>query len=419
MIFLCHYFSQTVNLFQDGTLTHSPTHPLTRSPAHPLTRSPAHPLTRSPAHPLTSSPANMSASTKFYPLRVRDLRRETVETVSVAFEVPGELRDLFRFTQGQYLTLRTVIDGADQRRSYSICAAPHEHDLRVAIKKVPGGVFSTYANERLRMGDELRVMPPQGRFFTELSPNNQNVYVAFVAGSGITPVISILKTVLHEEPNSRFLLFYGNRSFDHIIFREQLEELKNRYPQRLAIHHVLSRESLGADLFHGHLNGDKCRAYARLLFRPEEVAAFFLCGPEEMIFDIKDGLGELGVPASSIHYELFTAPGAAKRATVSEIVRSSEAFDAAITVHQDGMQFDFQLQSDGSTLLDAAMRAGADLPFSCKGGVCSTCKAKVLEGEVVMELCYGLEPDEIAAGYVLTCQSHPKSRKVVVSFDHA
>lgn len=358
----------------------------------------------------------MSATTKFYHLRVRDLRRETADTVSVAFEVPEELHDLFHFTQGQYLTLRTVIDGSDQRRSYSICSAPHENDLRVAIKKVPGGVFSTFANERLQVGDELRVMPPQGRFFTELKPENRNLYVAFAAGSGITPILSILKSVLHTEPNSRFLLFYGNRGFDHIIFREQLEELKNRYPDRLAVYHVLSRESLGADLFHGRLDGEKCRAYSRILFRPEEVDACFLCGPEEMIFEVKNVLEEAGMPAGKIHYELFTTPGMTKKAaTAGE--RSADTFDASITVLQDGMQFDFQLQSDGSTLLDAAMRAGADLPFSCKGGVCSTCKAKVLEGEVNMELCYGLEPDEIAAGYVLTCQAHPKSKRVVVSFD--
>jgi ring-1,2-phenylacetyl-CoA epoxidase subunit PaaE len=359
----------------------------------------------------------MAATTKFYPLRVRDLRRETADTVSVAFDVPDELRDLFQFVQGQYLTLRTVIDGSDQRRSYSICTAPHEQDLRVAIKKVPGGVFSTFSNERLQIGDELRVMPPQGRFFTELNHGNQNLYVAFAAGSGITPVVSILKSVLHAEPNSRFLLFYGNRSFDHIIFREQLEELKNGYPDRLAVHHVLSRESLGADLFHGRLNGEKCRAYTRILFRPEEVDAFFLCGPEELIFEMKNVLEEQGVPIEKIHYELFTAPGAAKKVPAADAIRATDAFDAAITVIQDGMQFDFHLQSDGSTLLDAAMRAGADLPFSCKGGVCSTCKAKVLEGEVNMELCYGLEPDEVEAGYVLTCQAHPKSKKVVVSFD--
>lgn len=357
----------------------------------------------------------MSATTKFYTLRVRDLRRETADTVSVAFDVPEEWRELFRFTQGQYATLRTVIDGSDQRRSYSICAAPHEGELRVAVKKVPGGVFSTYVNERLRVGDELRVMPPQGRFYTELNPANRNLYVAFAAGSGITPVISILKSVLHQEPESRFILFYGNRGFDQIIFREQLEDMKNRYPDRLAVHHVLSRESPGADLFHGRLDGEKCRAYCRFLFQPLEVDTFFLCGPEAMTSAVKSTLEELGVDTKSIHTELFTAPGAPRFAPPA--AERGNTFDASVTVIQDGMQFDFILPSDGSTLLDAAMRAGADLPFSCKGGVCSTCKARVLEGEVAMDLCYGLEPDEVDAGYVLTCQSHPKSKKVVVSYD--
>ena len=359
----------------------------------------------------------MSASTKFYTLRVLDIRPETADTVSVALEVPEALRELFRFKQGQYLTLRTLIDGIDQRRSYSICSAPHENELRVAIKKVEGGVFSTFANERLRVGDELRVMPPQGRFFTELDIANHNLYVAFAAGSGITPVISILKSVLHQEPKSRFLLFYGNRSFDYIIFREQLEELKNRFPSRLALHHVLSRESIGAELFYGRLDGYKCRAYSQRLFAPEDVDAFFLCGPEEMTLEIKSTLEALGVPAGRIHLELFTTPGAAKKALSTAGSAHKNAFDASVTVIQDGMQFDFRLPSDGSTLLDAAMRAGADLPFSCKGGVCSTCKARILEGEVAMEVCYGLETDEIEAGYVLTCQSHPKSQKLVVSFD--
>lgn len=359
----------------------------------------------------------MSATTKFYTLRVRDLRRETSDTISVAFDVPEDLRELFHFTAGQHLTLRANIDGSDQRRSYSLCTAPYENELRVAIKKVPGGVFSTFANERLRVGDELRVMPPQGRFLAETSSLHKNLYVAFAAGSGITPVISILKSVLHEEPGSRFILFYGNRGFDQIIFREQLEELKNRYPARLAVHHVLSRESLGADLFHGRIDGNKCRAYSRFLFQPAEVNAFFLCGPEAMTFEVKSTLEVLGVDPKKIHYELFATAGIPQGQAVRTSVSHQNAFDASVTVIQDGQQFDFTLLSDGSTLLDAAMRAGADLPFSCKGGVCSTCKARVLEGEVTMELCYGLEPEEVAAGYVLTCQSHPKSKKVVVSFD--
>lgn len=357
-------------------------------------------------------------SSHFHPLRVRDVRRETPDTVSISFDVPETLLDTFSFTQGQYLTLRQQIDGTSVRRSYSICTGVYERDLRVAVKKIQGGVFSTYANEQLKVGDVLDVMPPQGRFFTPLDPTRKRLYVAFASGSGITPIMSILKTTLEVEQDSQFMLFYGNRGFDHVIFREQLEELKSLYPRRLVVHHVFSRENLGSDWFFGRLNGAKCTQYAQLLFVPAEVDAFFLCGPEEMVFEVKDALERAEADASKIHMELFTTPGQVKRQTDQPPKAPSDAFDAHITVHQDGMVFDFTLPSDGSTILDAAMRAGADLPFSCKGGVCSTCKAKVLEGEASMDLCYGLEPDEVAAGFVLTCQAHPKSRKLVVSFEH-
>ncbi len=355
------------------------------------------------------------SNTHFYTLTVREVRRETVDTISVAFNVPAEYVDAFAFTQGQYLTLRATINGEDLRRSYSICSAPHEGELRVAIKKVDGGIFSTWANTSLKVGDTLEAMPPQGRFFTPLNPDKKSWYAAFASGSGITPIISILKTVLVQEPLSRFTLFYGNRGFDHIIFREELESLKNIYPERFAVHHVLSRESLGSDLFHGRLDGSKCQSFARFLFNPTEIDAVFLCGPEEMIFSIKDTLTTLGTPPKNIHFELFTTAGSIKKTKAPQ--EETPSFEAEITVIQDGTQFDFLLPSKGSTLLDAAMRAGADLPFSCKGGVCSTCKAKVLEGSVNMEINYGLEPDEVAAGYVLTCQAHPVSKKVVVSFD--
>ncbi len=360
----------------------------------------------------------MSATTKFYPLTVCDLRRETADTVSVAFSVPPEYEELFRFIQGQYLTLRADWGVGEVRRSYSICSGVEEGELRVAIKKVAGGLFSTFANEQLKKGDTLEVMPPQGRFFTPLDPTQSRLYVAFAAGSGITPILSILKTVLAREPHSRFILFFGNRSFDQVIFHEALELLKNRYPDRLSVHHVFTKEMTGSDLFYGRMDADKCRQFARLLFDPLEVSAFFLCGPEDMIFQVKDTLSALGADARKIHFELFTTPGAARK-TAAPIVTAAAAdrFDAAVTVIQDGAQFDFLLVSDGSTVLDAAMRAGADLPFSCKGGVCSTCKAKVLEGEVSMDLCYALEPDELEAGYVLTCQAHPKSKRLVVSFD--
>jgi ring-1,2-phenylacetyl-CoA epoxidase subunit PaaE len=355
-------------------------------------------------------------ATKFYPLTVRDLRQETLDTVSIAFEVPDALGALFQFTQGQYLTLRTQLGGEEVRRSYSICSGVTDHELRVAVKQIPDGVFSTYAKTQLKIGDVLEVMPPQGRFYTELTTEEAKTYVAFVSGSGITPVMSILKTTLATAPKSRFLLFYGNRGFDQIIFREQLEALKNQYPDRLSVHHVLSRESLGSPLFYGRIDAEKCQQYARLLFDPKTIDAYFLCGPADMIFTVKSTLESLGVDAKAIHFELFNTTGAPTQTTRIS-AQATTTFEAEITLIQDGESFNFILPSAGSTILDAAMRAGADLPFSCKGGVCSTCKAKILEGSAAMELCYGLEPDEVAAGYVLTCQAHPTSKKLVVSFD--
>lgn len=354
-------------------------------------------------------------SFQFHPLKVRDLRRETADTVSISFELPQNVREAFRYKQGQHLTLKTEINGEEVRRSYSICTATQENDLRVAVKKVDGGLFSTWANENLKVGDYLEVMAPQGHFFTELQPDHEKLYVAFAAGSGITPVMSILHSTLVEEPRSSFMLFYGNRSFDTIIFREQLETLKNLYPDRLSVHHVLSRESLGNELFKGRIDGAKCRRFAKFFFNPSEVDAFFLCGPEEMVFEVKDMLAELGVDPKTVHFELFTTTGIRNKPSALKVAK--ESFEASITVIQDGAQFDFNLPSDGSTLLDAAMRAGADLPYSCKGGVCSTCKARILEGKVEMSVNYGLEPDEVEAGYVLTCQSHPLTERVVVSFD--
>ncbi len=224
--------------------------------------------------------------------------------------------------------------------------------------------------------------------------------------------MSILRSTLALEPRSRFILFYGNRSFDTIIFREQLEELKNLHPERLSVHHVLSRESLGNDLFKGRIDSAKCRRFGTVFFDPKEVDAFFLCGPEEMVFDVKDALDELGANPKNVHFELFTTTGIKNKPAENTAVK--EVFEASITVIQDGAQFDFNLPSDGSTLLDAAMRAGADLPFSCKGGVCSTCKARIMEGKVEMTVNYGLEPDEVEMGYVLTCQSHPTTKRVVV-----
>lgn len=352
--------------------------------------------------------------TRFYPLKVRDLRRETAECVSISFEIPAELAPKFQFKQGQYLTLRAQIGGEEVRRSYSICSSPSENELRIAVKKVDEGRFSTFANEVLKKGDLIEVMPPQGRFFTEMEEKNAKTYLGFAAGSGITPVMGILKTVLFQEPNSQFILFYGNKNFDGIIFREELEALKNRFPARLSIHHILSKETLSAPLFQGRLSGEKCERFARHFFDPKTVDEAFICGPEDMTFDLQKTLISLGIDKKRVHFELFGTPTPRKQ---TESARPKNDLEADVVVILDGTQFMFPLAAEGEPLLDAAMRAGADLPFSCKGGVCCTCKARVLDGEVEMDINYALEPEEVEAGYILTCQAHPRSQRLMVTFD--
>lgn len=351
----------------------------------------------------------------FHHLQVKDIRRETTDCVSIAFHIPEALATNFQFTQGQYLTLRTTIKGEDIRRSYSICTSPKEADLRVAIKQVPNGRFSTYANQQLQVGATLQVMPPMGNFYTQLAPDNAHHYVAFAAGSGITPIMSILKTVLEVEPQSRFTLFFGNKTTDSILFREELEALKNIHLERLSIHHILSRESTGSMLFDGRITQEKCERFTNLLFDPTAVDAYFLCGPEAMILDVQDALLQTGVDKKKIHFELFTTPGQAKQQRA--ISKKEVVKDAAITIQLDGASYSFPMTSAETTLLDAALEGGLDLPFACKGGVCCTCRAKVIEGAASMDVNYALEPDEVAAGYILTCQAHPTTPKVAIDFD--
>jgi len=353
---------------------------------------------------------------KFHPLRIRDIRRESSDCVSIAFEVPEGLQEAYEFTQGQYLTLRAEIDGEELRRSYSICSSPADEELRVAIKRVEGGRFSTFANEHLKPGQSIDVMTPMGRFHTPLDPASEKHYVAFAAGSGITPVMSILKTVLVREPRSRFTLFYGNSKVDTIIFREALEGLKNRFMGRFSVHHVLSREQLDSDWFCGRLDGAKAEAYCRFLIDPEEVDEFFLCGPYPMIESISEALQGLGVDKGRIHFELFTPAGGWKQpAPASD--RRRQKVDSTITVTLDGKSFTFPMTTAEDNILEAAQRTGADLPYACKGGVCSTCRARLEAGEVDMAVNYALEEEELAAGYILTCQAYPKSDHVTVNFD--
>jgi ring-1,2-phenylacetyl-CoA epoxidase subunit PaaE len=354
---------------------------------------------------------------KFHRLKVKEVRRETTACVSVAFEVPAPYSRSYQFLPGQYLTLRTEIDGEEVRRSYSICSSPGEGELRVAIKKIPGGKFSTFANDRLRPGEMLDVMTPTGNFHVPLDAAHQKQYVAFAAGSGITPVISLLKTILVQEPRSTFLLFYGNRTTDSIIFREELEGLKNRHLGRFSLVHVLSREDTGSDLLSGRIDPAKLPLIFSRIAEIRETDEFFLCGPAEMVVGLKAYLENTGVDRKKIHVELFHA--GTEQHPNSNLPQSHTVPGLQTQVHirLDGNALHFKMKGQEQTLLDAALAAGADLPFSCKGGVCCTCKARLLEGKVEMALNYALEPEEVAAGYILTCQARPLTDVLNVDFD--
>lgn len=353
----------------------------------------------------------------FHKLRVKEVRRETPDCVSIAFNVPETLREDFLFEQGQNITIKKEIEGEEIRRSYSICSAPFENELRVAVKMVDGGKFSSFANALLKPGDELDVLPPTGKFNTKLQSTNSKRYLAFAAGSGITPVISIIKTTLQTEPASQFTLVFGNRGRSTIIFFEELEGLKNKYLNRFNFINILSREKTDAPINSGRIDPTKLSDLNKLVDY-QNTDEFFICGPEEMIFCVKDFLEQRGIDKKKIHFELFTTPGQ-KQAGVR--IREQGVEDlgpqSKITVKLDGRSFDFNLGFNGENILDAALKQGADLPFACKGGVCCTCKAKLLEGEVDMEVNWGLEHEEVEQGFILTCQSHPKTEKVVVDFD--
>ena len=356
---------------------------------------------------------------RFETLVVKQVRRETPDCVSIALDVPAALRDSFQFLPGQYVTLRKDFNGEEVRRSYSICSAPSEQVLRIGVKEVPNGQFSAYANRVLQPGDALDVMPPLGKFIVQANTANKKNYVAFAAGSGITPILSIMKTVLETEPKSQFTLFYGNRQKASIIFREEIEYLKNVYTERLSIFHILSGEELGAELFSGRIDKNRVKRLAALLFDAQSVDDYYLCGPEPMIHAVRDVLEEKGVDKTRIHFELFTSATKLQAGAGTEKPKAQEgqSFKSAVKVIMDGDEFEFSLQSDGKTILDAAMASGIDVPFSCKGAVCCTCLARVKEGEVVMEKNYSLTDKEVADGLILTCQAHPKTANVTVDYD--
>jgi len=350
---------------------------------------------------------------RFHPLRVAEIRRETPDCVSLKFEVPAEVANDFRFMQGQHIGLRAVLDGEELRRSYSVCSGCDDDELRVAVKKVAGGRFSIWVNDELKPGDAIDVLTPEGRFFTALSPAHEKHYVAFAAGSGITPVLSLIRTTLAREPRSRFTLVYGNRRMSSVMFHEALEDLKDRYLTRFALYNVFSREEQDVELFNGRIDAAKVRQFLAALIPAATIDEAFVCGPASMIDEVEQALIDGGVARDHVHVERFGVPGAASNAPIDD----AEAAEAKLTLVIDGVRREVDFHRGQHSILDAGRAAGLDLPYSCKGGMCRTCRGKLLDGQVKMAKNYALEPHEVAAGFVLTCQSYPLTERVVISYD--
>lgn len=350
----------------------------------------------------------------FHALRVADVRPETDDSVSVTFEVPDQLADEYRYLPGQHVTLKATIDGQDVRRSYSICANANTGQLRVGIKRLPGGAFSTYATSDLAAGDVLEVMPPVGEFTITPDPAAANHYGAIAAGSGITPVLSLIATTLESEPESRFTLVFGNRGAQSIMFLDELEGLKDRYPARFQLVHVLSREGGEIPLFTGRLDEDKLAGLFEQVVDAKSVDDWYLCGPYEMVQSARAALAAYGVADDAIHDELFFA-GPIDPASLPPIPED-DAGTVELRFSLDGRSSSVRMRPETS-VLDAALSVRRELPYSCKGGMCASCKARVLEGEVEMTKNYALVEADLDAGFVLTCQAHPTSEVVVVDFD--
>ncbi|QOL51315.1 1,2-phenylacetyl-CoA epoxidase subunit PaaE [Massilia litorea] len=353
---------------------------------------------------------------KFYPLTVAKVKHETRDAVAVTFAVPPELKSTFAYQQGQHLTLRAQISGEDVRRSYSICSAVQDEQLRVAIKKTPGGLFSNWANDSLQAGATLEVMPPMGHFNVPLDPDSERHYLAFAAGSGITPILSIIKTTLLAEPKSRFTLVYGNRASSSVIFRDELTDLKDIYMGRLKLVYVMSREQQDIELFNGRITGEKCSAFLRHWIDVQDIDVAFICGPEDMMHGVSKSLQDAGMAKEKIRIELFAASIPKHEHKPRPIVEGAR-HQTEVTVIMDGSAASFTMDKDKESILDAGLRAGIDMRYSCKGGVCSTCRCKVVEGNVEMDVNYALEDYEVARGFVLSCQAFPITDTVIVDFD--
>jgi ring-1,2-phenylacetyl-CoA epoxidase subunit PaaE len=361
--------------------------------------------------------------TSFHSLRVARIEPDTDEAVVVTFDVPPNLRAVFGFTQGQHLTLKKVVDGQELRRSYSICAGVDDGELRVGVRKVKGGLFSNWINQQLAVGDTIEVMAPQGRFFVPTDPLSTRHYLGVAGGSGITPILSIMKTVLGREPMSRFTLLYGNRALRSTMFKEEIEDLKNKYLTRLVLHHVFSDEHTDAPLNMGVMNREKIGEFLARLVPAATINHAFICGPFQMNDEAEAALLKAGVPEDRIHIERFGIPtpaGQGADQAAGAVVHAAQAGDAEVAkvvIVRDGLSREIEFRKDQPSILDAASACGMEVPFSCTSGVCGTCRAKVVEGSVRMDRNFALDKAEVAAGFILTCQAHPTTERVVISFD--
>lgn len=353
---------------------------------------------------------------KFHSIKIADIYKETKDCSVLSFEIPQELKQEFQYKQGQHLTLKSIINGQDTRRSYSLCSSPNENIWKIAVKKINGGLFSTFVNDTLKKGDTIEVMAPNGEFNVAVNSDKPKNYIVFAAGSGITPILSIIKTHLISEPNSTFKLFYLNRTVKSIIFKEEIEQLKNTYFDRFEIFHFLTKEHRSIELLNGRFTKEKLQVLTKNIIDIPSTDECFICGPEQMIFLIRDELVAAGLDKNKIHYELFTSGISEEdKARMAKIVEKKvEGTD--VTIIDGGKEFHFVMDDDFDNILDGALAAGADLPFACKGGVCSTCKCKVVSGTVEMKINYALDENEVAKGLVLSCQAVPTSEKVVVDF---
>lgn len=353
----------------------------------------------------------------FHRLTVKEVYKETDDCTVIGFDIPEDLKDNFRYRQGQHLTLRATIEGEDVRRSYSLCSCPTDGEWKVAVKRIIGGKFSTYANDILKSGDTIEVMEPSGVFGVDVTPDKAKNYLFFAAGSGITPVLSMIKSHLSAEPNSTCKLFYVNKTAKSIIFKEELEQLRNQYFGRLEIYYFLTKERRDIELFNGRFNEEKMDVLINTFIDIPDTNEVFLCGPEQMVHFVSDYLIKAGLPKENVHFELFVTGLTEEDKARQERLAKQNVEGVEVTIVDGGKEFVFAMTKEYDNILDAALAAGADLPFACKGGVCSTCKCEVLDGNVEMMINYALDEKEVSQNLVLSCQAVPTTQKVRVDFD--